>query len=420
MSLKNKTALVIDNGLFFHFAQKLSESFGRVLYWSPSITAFPKSNNRRIGEGYTPQVLRVNERFEWYDEADILVYPDVGYAGEQAYWRSIGKPVWGAGYGEGLELERVKTKKLLAKLGLPVSPYVVLNGIPALREHLKKNQNVWVKLSAMRGDSETFCAKSYELVQPVLDDLEVRLGPIAREQEFVVESEVKSDLEIGYDGYTVDGQFGKHGIVGIEVKDAAYVGAVQEYEKLPEFIKRPNTALVDTFKKYKFRGLYSSEVRVSAGKDKTAYLIDPCCRAGSPPSEVYVEMYSNWGDVVWGGGHGDVVSGVPTCKWGVQLMIESSWAEGHWQAVRVEEQDKKWVKWKNPCMIDQQQFVVPTDNKMSLIGAVVAIGNTLQEALKTCKERRGRIQGYGLHSEDDAFDEAVERMEVARRMGVLF
>lgn len=416
-NLKNKTALVIDNGLFFHFAEVLSRGFGKVLYWSPSITAFPKSNSRRVGSGF-PNVHRVDERFEHFDEADILVYPDVGYGGEQVYWRNKGKAVWGSGYGEGLELERARTKKLLSRIGLPVGPYQVVNGLSSLRLHLQKHPNVWVKLSAMRGDAETFCSKSYELIEPFLDDLEVRLGPIAREQEFVVETQIDSDLEIGYDGYCVDGKFAKTGIVGIEVKDAAYIGSVQEYEKMTEFLKVPNKALGETFKKYQFRGLYSSEVRI--GKDKTGYLIDPCCRAGSPPSEVYVEMYSNWADVVWGGSHGEMVEPKMVKKYGAELMLESTWAETKWQAVKVPKEIQQWVKWKMPCVIDEQQYVIPTDNKMSLIGAVVGLGDTPQLAIKQCLKHRELIQGYSLHSENDSFDEALEKVEVARKMGVNF
>lgn len=416
---KSKTALVIDNGLFFHFADVLSRGFKRVLYWTPWQKAFPKNNDKLPGFGFS-NVERIDERFEYYNEADILIYPDVGYGGEQVYWRSQGKPVWGAGYGEELELERARTKQLIKKLGLPLGPYDVLKGVDSLRDYIKKHENVWVKLSAMRGDAETFHAKTYDLVAPVLDDLRVRLGPKATSQEFIVEHQLDAEIEIGYDGFVVDGAFAKVGIMGIEVKDAGYIGVVKPYKELPECLTSVNSKLAPVFAKYQYRGAFSSEVRVT--KDRTSYLIDPCCRLGSPPSEVYVELYSNWPEIVWCGAHGEVCEPKPVAKFGAELMIESSWAESHWQAVTFtgREADKKFVKWKYPCVMNGDTFIVPNDNKVSLIGAVVGIGNTVTEAINNVKRVRKEVKGYGLHSEDDSLEDAVECIKKAAKVGVTF
>lgn len=419
MNLESKTCLVIDNGLFFHFAEVLSRKggFGKVLYYTPWQKAFPKTNDQLPGTGFD-RVERVNERFEHFDEADVLVYPDVGYGGEQAYWRAKGKPVWGAGYGEALELDRVSFKKLLKKLSMPVGDYVVVHGVQALREYLKNHEDVWVKLSAMRGDAETFNAKNLDLVEPLLKELEVRLGPRARNQEFVVEKKLDAKLEIGFDGYNVKGKFASTGIMGVEVKDAAYLGVVKPYIALPSFIREANTKLSPVFSRYDYRGLFSSEIRVT--EDKTAYFIDPCCRAGSPPSEVYVEAYSNWPEIVWGGAHGELVEPKPVAKYLAELMIESSWAESHWQSVEVNSEAKPFVKWKYPCVIDGVTYIIPNDQKVSLIGAVVGIGDTIKDAIKRCLDNRAAIKGYGLHSEDSALEEAVKVIEGAKALGVMF
>jgi hypothetical protein len=58
---------------------------------------------------------------------------------------------------------------------------------------------------------------------------------------------------------------------------------------------------------------------VRCTKDGKAYLIDPCCRAGSPPNELYQLMISNLADVIWYGAEGLVIepefwpSGAPRC-----------------------------------------------------------------------------------------------------------
>lgn len=417
VNLKDKTCLVIDNGLFLHFAFKLAEGFGKVKYWTPSIKAFPKTNDRLVGVGY-PEIERVNERFEHIESADVLVYPDVGYGGEQVFWRRQGKAVWGAGYGEELELERVRTKKLLAKLGLRVGPYEVMKGVDALRKYLQNHKDVWVKLSAMRGDAETFNSQTYELVAPILQDLEARLGPKSLTQEFCVEDKLDAETEIGFDGFNVDGVFPSTGIMGIEVKDAGYIGAVKSYKDMPSVLTTVNNKLAPVLAKYEYRGLFSSEVRVT--KERTPYLIDPCCRAGSPPSEVYVEMYSNWPEIVWGGAHGEIVTPKATCKYGVELMVESSWAEEHWQAVEVPKELRRWVKWKHPCVLGGQTYVIPNEQKIGLIGAVVGIGNTIQEAISKCLAYRKEVKGYCLQSDEQALELAVKEVEKARKVGVVF
>jgi hypothetical protein len=56
-----------------------------------------------------------------------------------------------------------------------------------LRKHLKANDDQWVKISGTRGDMETFGAKSYEKVEPRLDELEHNLGALKKVMKFTVE-----------------------------------------------------------------------------------------------------------------------------------------------------------------------------------------------------------------------------------------
>ncbi|HEY2107871.1 MAG TPA: hypothetical protein VGH29_18885 [Candidatus Binataceae bacterium] len=52
MDFSNQTVLVIDQGLYVHIAEKLAESFGRVLYYCNGWrSAFPVSERFNIGAG---------------------------------------------------------------------------------------------------------------------------------------------------------------------------------------------------------------------------------------------------------------------------------------------------------------------------------------------------------------------------------
>lgn len=118
MKLSDITALVIDHGLYIHVAQKLAESYGRVMYFSPwTESGFPSSKRRQIGTGIE-NVERVFDLWDAVGEADLVVSCDVYYHDLVEYLRAAGKPVWGAGRAEALEVERAATKRLMQSLDL--------------------------------------------------------------------------------------------------------------------------------------------------------------------------------------------------------------------------------------------------------------------------------------------------------------
>ncbi|HEV3111878.1 MAG TPA: hypothetical protein VGY99_15430 [Candidatus Binataceae bacterium] len=76
MDLSNQTVLVIDQGLYVHIAEKLAESFGRVLYYCNGWrSAFPVSERFNIGAGIDG-IERIANPWEYVDGADLIVFPD--------------------------------------------------------------------------------------------------------------------------------------------------------------------------------------------------------------------------------------------------------------------------------------------------------------------------------------------------------
>jgi len=221
--LSTKTALVIDNGLFLSLAQRMAESYGRVLYHVPYQNGFPKTNNGLIGKG-VPGIDICYAPWKMIDagKVDIVICPDVGNGDMHHHLRSIGIPVWGCGISEDLEFDRVGTKEWMVKNNLPVGPYEVVKGVTALRAYLQEHKNQVVKLPEWRGHGETFKAKNYRLVSWRLDKLAHELGDFQEELEFVVEQMLTNRVEVGIDGYAVDGQFPSMIMCGLEVKDMGY------------------------------------------------------------------------------------------------------------------------------------------------------------------------------------------------------
>src|ERR1700733_9605430 len=103
--LKNKTVLWIDSGIFHAFARSVAPSFGKNYYWTPWTNAFPSQRQTRLGEAF-PELTRMNDPQQHEDEIDLFVFMDLFQSDWQIRLRKQGKRVWGAGEGEGLEIQR--------------------------------------------------------------------------------------------------------------------------------------------------------------------------------------------------------------------------------------------------------------------------------------------------------------------------
>lgn len=410
--LTTRTVVVIDNGLFTSLAVTLSESFGRTLYYSPWESPFPRSNALYIGDGY-PKVQRVQSIWPLIDDIDLFVFPDIFHGELQVYLRKIGKRVWGSNLGQSLEFMRGFTKRTLRQIGLPVGEHRVLRGIDALRSHLQKHDDQFVKISRTRGDMETFHAVSYDLVEPRIAELEHSLGPIAAITEFVVEAPIDAKAEVGYDGFTVDGRYPSQCLFGVESKDAGYLGEVVAYSGLPRALGYVNQALSPLFRDLKYRGFWSSEIRIA--KDNTPYLIDPCCRMASPPGELYQYLIENLADVIWHGAAGEIVEPEWRHKWGAQLILKSPWAEQNWQPITYPDDVADHVKLHFGCMVNGKEFIIPQPIEQPEIGSVVAGGSTKEEAIKAVTKIAEQVKGYDIKFDTAALDEAAAGMDKMRK-----
>ncbi len=223
LDLSKKTICVVDNGLFVDFARMLAKGFGKVYYYQPFASHAPRSTQLCAGVGFD-EIERVKFPLDIASKVDLWVFLDLYHLDLQLYLERNGARVWGARRGEELELYRWEFKQYLKKLGLPVQPMESIVGFDALRQCLKKAKNVYVKTSFVRGDFETFKHESYELSEPRLDELEHTVGPLKHGYEFIVEDDIPNAVEIGYDGFSVDGQWPTHAMQAFEIKDCGMIG----------------------------------------------------------------------------------------------------------------------------------------------------------------------------------------------------
>jgi hypothetical protein len=406
-SYKKKTVCVIDNGLFVTWAGLLAKDFGTVYYTSPWESSYPKSNAMLIGHGMEG-VKRINDIWSVFDQVDLWVFPDVYSGALQIYLEGLGERVWGCRMAEQLELDRVGSKELCAKVGIDIGPYTVIDGLDNLRDFLKENDNQYVKISATRGDMETFYSKNYRLIEPRLNELGHSVGAKGSIMKFIVEQALDPAIETGYDGYCIDGQYPKTAMFGIEVKDKGYLLQTESYDDLPEQVRSVNDKLSPIFEACRMRGFWSSEIRVTP--DCTGYLIDPCPRAGSPPSELYQILVSNWADIMYEGSVGNMVQPKFTAKWGAELLMMSEWADKNWQAVEFPPEIRDNVKLYHCCVIDGRHYVAPQWTGHKEIGAVVATGDSQEEAIENCRAIAEQVEGHYVSFDFDSLDEASDQL----------
>ena len=409
---------VIDNGLFVSFARMLARQSKTVVdYYSPWQSSFPRSQTLKIGEGFD-DLRRVNFPLEDADSVDLWVFLDLYHSDLQLFLESKGARVWGARGGEELELYRWDFKQYLKKLGLPVQPMEKVLGISALRDKLRKVEKKFVKTSFVRGDFETFKHETYELTEPRLDELEHVLGAAKHGYEFIIEDEIPDAVEVGYDGFTVDGKFPSHAMMAYEVKDCGMIGVVLSEGKLSEPVKLINSTLAPALKGYRYRGFWSTEIRYT--KDKRAYFIDPCCRLGTPSNELLQELFDGWPQVLWDGAEGKLKSPTPVAKFGCMAIVHSEWAVNDWMAIHYPRKLDRFVKLRFHTRMQGKDYVPPQVVGLPDLGTVVGTGDTLLAAIKQCKERAAQIKGYQLKVDLSSIDSAMETIAQGEKIGIHF
>lgn len=414
MDLTNKTAMVIAHPLFVELAVRLARDFGRVLYWNPGADAtFPVAQQGMVGTG----MEGVTVVDSWAGQkADLYVFPDLYQGNLQVELEKQGKRVWGGRHGEELEIYRAVCKKLMEEAGLPVAPWKMVKGMDALREHLKAHKDQHVKIDRYRGNFETFFAQDYDLVLPKLDEIAHNLGPLQSVMEFMVEDDLPDRVEVGVDAYCIDGQYPASTLTGIEVKDMGYVGECMPWATIPEPLRRWNEVMAPHFARYGYRGFLSNEIRI--GEDHEPYMIDACCRAGSPPNELYQEFYTNLSEIIWEGADGTLVEPEPIAKFGVQVIGKSTWAENNPQPIDIDPKWRRNVKLYNPVCIDGKFCVLPQEDNMTECLSVVGWGDTIEAALKMVEDASEGVRAYGLKIPKGSADEAVEEMQKLTAIGL--
>lgn len=416
----NKTAAVVDStGLFFNVAQTLAQSFGRTLYHTPQDEEFPSVLQAFTGTGF-PGVERMDDiwRNPEFDAVDLWVFPGLGYVGAQEHLRALGKRVFGAGAAGEIEAQRVRFLKLLEKHGLDVPPYEVVEGVTALREHLKKRKNVWIKLPRWRRDRETSHWRSYDEDFPLLDYFATRFGPFKEMVAFIVQDHIETDLELGCDLICVDGMTPTHAVNGMEKKDKMYLGVCLPWEEIPEQVR----TVVETFSPELegYRGFLSTEQRIAGDKN---YWTDFTGRLGFPSGNCQLRLYGNIADVMWGAAEGEVVPIEPAGKYAIEVLIDSTAKGSEWSGIKIPEDAWPYVNPNSQCVVDDILWHPPlpdTNEATKTLGSFTVTGNTIKEAVAEAQRVADMLKDLPINLHMGGIKDLLEEAQEAEEQGIPF
>lgn len=414
--IEELTVVVVDFGSFQSLAERLGEDVAEIMYHAPIEREFRNIDDAVIGLGM-PGVTRIDSFMhpDVVKAADLYVFPDIGYGGEQAYLRSIGKPVWGSQGADELERLRTKFVKTVKRLGLPLVHSERLRGMTSLCEYLKEKENVWVKVNEFRDNMETWHHQDWFHSQPMLNRLWIKFAVAPEMVWFVVQDALDGATEVGYDGWNVDGWFPDSSFQGYELKNKLYLGAQTKYDDLPEEVTGVIEAFSPELERYGFRNFFAVEIR---NLDGVSHFIDPTVRMPGQTGEQLLKTLKNITKVIYHGAMGELVQPEWAAKFSASATLNYKGDLEDVKVIRVPEKSREWVKL---CKYrqDGDEFHFPACKRED-VGVVIAMADTIEETIQGIKDNFDAIGDDSLSIDPEGFADLLEDIQKAEAEGIEF
>lgn len=418
-AISDVIACVVDHGLFLPLAIELTKHYKRVLYQNAaSVDGFPTLNKCIIGDGIDGlDIIRLPEdHWDYKDEIDLYVFPDLYHGGEQLELASQGKAVWGSRHGDRMEVYRGRFLDALMEAGLDVADHEVITGISKLRDFLRTRVDEYVKISTFRGTMETFHWRDWEHDEDWLDHMAVKLGPAKELLNFYVFHAIETDIEIGLDTYCVDGKFPTHMVVGYEYKDKGYFGAVMPQDEVPKQLKEASIAFQKELLSESYRNFISIEVRIKGDK---FYFIDPTRRMPCPAGGSQLKFYSNLGEIIFCGAQGVMAEPEMRAVYACECVMTAKGVKDGWTCIEFPEALKDSVICGSSCEIDGRTCWPPDDSHGEEVGWLVHTGSTPKSTIQGMLDKAALLPD-GVTAATESLAQLLKEVETGHEAGVPF
>lgn len=409
---------VVDYGTFIDVAESMSKVVKKTYYHSPIQDEFLDIKKCCLGDGIEG-IERIDDFMQpdIVKEVDCWIFPDIGFDGHQKYLKSIGKAVWGSNGVESLELYRTRFIEILKKLGLPMVKTVKITGLSKLSDHLKGVKNKWIKVNRYRGNMETWKHIDYDHSIPELIRLAEEFGGLSKYVTFVVQDEIETSVEIGYDGWNVRGQFPESSFQGYEKKNELYLGSLLKYKKLPEAVRIVNESLAPFLEEHDYKNFIASEIRWVS--EDEFYFIDPTMRMPGQTGEQLLETCSNLPKIIWEGSNGILSKPEWNMQFAAAATVHYTVDGKGWRVLRVPESLKQWFKPLHYCESDGLHHFPPHRNDE--VGVLIGSrGETIEDSIESLKENFEEFGDEPVSIRTDGFVDLIKSIEEAESEGVEF
>ena len=162
---------------------------------------------------------------------------------------------------------------------------------------------------------------------------------------------------------------------------------------------------------------YSNEMRFT--NKTTGFLTDPTHRCPSPPSEIYQELISNLAEICWFGAQGILVEPIYKAKYAGEVIMTSYLLEhGIEQQIEYPKEIENNVKLRYHCKINGRYACI--SQNMGEVGAIVAIGDSVEDVIEQLKDIASKIQGNDITIRTDKIGCAMDSLEELEKLGITF
>jgi hypothetical protein len=204
---------------------------------------------------------------------------------------------------------------------------------------------------------------------------------------------------------------------GYERKGSGYIGRVyRTEEQVPEALRAIHEGLSPEFQKCRTRFFYSTEVKID--KDRVPYLIDPTIRLAAPGvAAIQCELIENYSQVVYGLATGEKIAPVMKHKYAAAVSMESSEACKNFVNISFPKELRQFVKLRMAIKHRGDYYSVPPFDSL---GAVIAFGETVGEAMDAVKERVKQVEAISLNVDLGGLDDLNDDIQEGKRYGIGF
>jgi hypothetical protein len=428
VDLSKERIIIYDRGSFTYLAQFMARFYGKTDYFIPSDGLYLHSHQTDIGKG-----LKGVNWLESFDAAlpntpeekehTTIFFPYV-YDGDRAErLKKDGYNVCSSFAAEKMELRKDFFYNEVKKAGLPTKIIYEAHGLDDLEKFLASYRPkvcVLKNCGEERGDWETFVDDLPAQTDALIDHCRAELGRDGAARMIVLCEEIIDGLELGIDGFMLNGEIARWMSFGYELKDDFYI--CKMIEEIPDILKPSMDALKSAYAKLGCATPYSNEARVTPKGE--VYRIDETLRGGCPPTPVFCEMLGEeYARAVYELARGRLPQiKKPVAKYGVMTILKSIHCIKNKLYVKMPKNFEQWVKLHNASMHNGNYFVhpVPLDDDCDTFGSVIGIGDTLEEANEEMEEALEEVKAYKMDYVHGAFECASEKIKEGEKFGVKF